>query len=579
MIKNWSEIQERYDAIKDHKPRASKKLNELGDILSSAYSINPDEADRMWQYIIDLNVADDIAFSKFYIAQVFNKLTDRMKPEDATAFLGMNPERLQMMIMYGYDGGTLWRCLDTLMQGYISSGDVAGAMVCVGYFYDKFGGINSGYPDVSTVAGNVARICADHIARGDNADTAAELLTELGESENDDVNTYVEIVKAINGIGGSYDYEELLDAALENRHPTEFFDLLWAARDDLDTDDLRDKWVEYVEDCEEDEVRPYNYIHEDEEDYDESKLKFYVDLEKDTDELLEYYFNRPNIYDVEKGVIWTWIEDGDWERFTKYIAQVVMCTPEENFEWSSVRRELDDYMEATFYDEYRDSTDHYGRSYRELMHKQSAKFAQALSQISAITVGCEAHDSFHEFVKNYIQKQSGSLDTLKSVGFDDEVETRSAEERLKEYVHDFLMSGEEVHGNRTTKYSLIEDAMREELYGSGGGNTHTVTIDISGMLAKALGVEFPDSSDDDVEEEEKEVDQELERDYRLALDDEIAEFYFQHFPQEYMRRKDLISACVRKGDVGRAIELIDLMAETKGNEGYEELNGWAARTC
>ena len=200
-----------------------------------------------------------------------------------------------MMIMYGYDGGTLWRCLDTLIRGYIASEDVAGAMVCVEYFYDKFGGINSGHPDISTVAGNVAKICADHISRGDNEDTAAELLTELGKSENDDVNTYVEIVKAINGIGGPFNYEELLDSALENRHPTEFFDLLWAARNDMDADDLRDKWVEYVQDCDEDEVRPYNYINEDEEDYEESKLKFYVDLEKDTDELLEYYFNRPNL--------------------------------------------------------------------------------------------------------------------------------------------------------------------------------------------------------------------------------------------------------------------------------------------
>ena len=574
MIKDWSEIQERYDAIKDHKPRASKKLNELGDILSSAYMIDPDEADQMWQYIVDLNVADDITFSKFYIAQVFNKLTDRMKPEDATAFLAMNPERLQMMIMYGYDGGTLWRCLDTLMRGYIASEDVAGAMVCVEYFYDKFGGINSGHPDISTVAGNVAKICADHIARGDNEDTAAELLTELGESENDNVNTYVEIVKAINGIGGPFDYEELLDSALENRHPTEFFDLLWAARNDMDTDDLRDKWVEYVQDCDEDEVRPYNYINEDEEDYEESKLKFYVDLEKDTDELLEYYFNRPNLYDVEKGDIWAWIESRDWDRFIKYLAQTVMCTPEESFDWSSVKRELDDYMRASFYDDYMDSTDHYGRSYRDLMREHSGEFADALSKISAITVGCDSHESFHEFIKDYIQKQSGNLDALKAVGFDDEVDTRTAEDRLKEYVHDFLMSGEEVHEGRSTKYSLIQDALREELHGPRGGNVHTVNIDISGILAKALGVDLGDSAADDEAEEEPEVDQELERDYRLAQDDEIAEFYFQHFPQEYMKRKELISACVRKGDVSRAIELIDMMAETKGNEGYEELNGW-----
>ena len=573
MIKNWNEIQERYDAIKDHKPRASKKLNELGDILSSAYAIDPDEADRMWQYIIDLNVADDITYSKFYIAQVFNKLIDRMKPEEATAFLALKPERLQMMIMYGYDGGTLWRCLDTLIRGYIASDDVEGAMVCVGYFYDKYGGINSGYPDISTVAGNTARICTDHIRRGDNKDTAAELLSELGQSENDDVNTYVEIVKAINGIGGPFDYEELLDAALEDKYPTEFFDLLWAAREDIDEEDLRDKWVEYVESCSDDEIRPYNYIHEEEDDYEQSKLKFYVDLEKDTDELLEYYFNRPNLYDVEKGVIWIWIEDGDWERFIKYIAQVVMCTPEENFDWSSVSRELNSYAKATFYNDCSDTKDQFARSYRNLMKKRSGEFAEALSQISAITVGCEAHESFHEFIKDYIQRQSGSLDTLKSVGFEDEVETRSAEERLKDYVHEFLMSGKEVHDKRTTKYSLIEDALRKELYDS-NGNVHTLSIDISGLLAKILDVELPDSSDEDEAGEEKEIDKELERDYRFAQDEEIAEFYFQHFPQEYMKRKELISACIRKGDVSRAIELIDMMTETKGNEGYEELNGW-----
>lgn len=584
MIKDWSTIQERYDAIKDHKPRASKKLNELGDILSSAYAIDSNEADRMWQYVVDLNVADDIVYSKFYIAQVFNKLTDRMKPEDATAFLTMNPKRLQMMIMYGYDGSTLWHCLDTLIRGYIASGDVDEAMVCVGYFYDKFGGINSKYPDIATVAGNIAKICIDYIGRGDNEDTAAELLSELGQSENDDVNTYVEIIKAISGIGGSFDYEELLDAALENKHPTEFFDLLWIAREDVSREDLRDKWVEYVEGCAEDEVRPYNYIDEDEGDYEQSRLKFYVDLEKDTDELLGYYFKRSNLYDIEKGVIWTWIEDGDWERFTRYIAQVVMCTPEDNFDWSSIRCELNDYAEATFYDEYEDSTDQFGRSYRELMKKRSREFAEALSQISAITVGCDAHESFHEFIKGFIQKQSGSLDILKSVGFNDEVETRSAEERLKEYVHDFLMSGEEVHGNRTTKYSLIEDALREELYGSRGGNVQDITgilakklrEELVGTLreelAKTLGVELDDSSDED--KEEIEIDQELERNYRLAQDDEIAEFYFKHFPQEYMKRRDLISACVRKGDVSRAIELIDMMAETKGNKGYEELNGW-----
>lgn len=45
------EIVEKFDAIKDHKPKAPKKLNELGRILASAYLLDPDEADDMWQYL------------------------------------------------------------------------------------------------------------------------------------------------------------------------------------------------------------------------------------------------------------------------------------------------------------------------------------------------------------------------------------------------------------------------------------------------------------------------------------------------------------------------------------------------
>ena len=40
MINTLQEIQDRFEKIKDHKPKASKKLNELGDILASAYKIS-----------------------------------------------------------------------------------------------------------------------------------------------------------------------------------------------------------------------------------------------------------------------------------------------------------------------------------------------------------------------------------------------------------------------------------------------------------------------------------------------------------------------------------------------------------
>lgn len=331
MSNTITEIREKFEEIKDHKPRASKKLNELGGILSSAYAMHPDTANDMWQYIVDLNISDDITFSKFYIAQVFNKLTDRMKPEDATTFLTMNPERVHLMIMYGYDGGTLWRCLDTLLNGYIASDSTENAMICLDYFYDKFGGINSGNKDIINVTRNASKVCVECITSGKNTETANEVFEELGSTDNYEINSYVEIVKAINQIGDSFDFEALFDAATEGKYPVEFFDLLWAARNEYDEDGLRDKWIDYIQNCDDTDIRPYNYIREDSDDYENSKLKFYVDIEKNADELLDYYFDRFNIYDVEKGVIRSWIESGDWDRFTRHVAQVVMNTSESLF--------------------------------------------------------------------------------------------------------------------------------------------------------------------------------------------------------------------------------------------------------
>ncbi|MCR5515566.1 MAG: hypothetical protein K6F41_03825 [Lachnospira sp.] len=568
MIKSWGEIQERFDAIKDNKPRASKKLNELGDILSSAYMHNPDEASEMWQYIINLNIADDITYSKFYIAQVFNKLADRMKPEDVVTFLSMNPERVHLMILYGYEsgGGTLWHCLDTLIKGSINIDDVDGVIRCIEYFYEKFGGIQSGLDEITRTAGNSVKICAEYINKGEHDDTARSIIDKLSKSDNEEINNYIEIIKTINGLGDSFDFDRLFDIAIENKYSNEFFELLWAARDEIDEDKLRDKWTEYIQNCDEEDWIPSGHISEDEKDYENSKLKFYVDLEKEADEILERYFGSARLWDVEKGVIWAWIEEEDWERFVKYISQAVMATSDDPFEWSDLKCELGNYMDAVLYDDSIDSTDSYERSYRELMKGRTDDFAEALSKVSAITVGCDAHDSFHELIKNFIQKQSGNLDALNAAGFDEEVETRGVEERLKDYVHEFLASGELIHVDRGIKYSLIMDELHDELYGSGGGNQVTINIDVSGIIAKALGIELDDADD--------EINESLEQHYRLASDDEIAEFYFKHCPDDYFMRRDLLSACVKKGDVNRAVELIDMMVETEEYEEYEELNGW-----
>ena len=568
MINTMQEVEERFAKIKDHKPKASKKLNELGDILASAYKIYPERADEMWQYIVDLNVSDSTANAKFYIAQVFNKLIDRLSPEEATELITMTPERVQLMVMHGYEGGTLWRCMDTLLCGYLKLNTLDNASVCVGFFYDKFGGINSGNPEIVNVVRNATRVCIELIQADKNVAEAKDFLHELVDSENEEINLLAKLFMAVKGIGDVDDFDLIFAIAIEYKCPVEFFDLLWRAKEQYSHEELRDKWIEYVESCDENDIRPYNYLYNDEEDYSISKSKFYIDIEKDAEELLDYYFDRSNIYDVETGIIWTWVEEENWEVFIKYVSLVVMATLEDSFGGSAIKRCIETYMESCFFDEYRDSTDRFGRSYKKLMQSRKKAFAVALSKISMISMGCDCHDSYHAFVKEYIQKLNGNLDVLNELGFEENVENRSAEERLKDYVHSFLMSGTLVHSQNSTPYSIITKALREEIYGQQGGNHFTALVNIQVQSDGTIKLSGTGN------EPKEEVDESLEQAYRLALDDEITEFYFAHCPNEYNKRTELLTACIQKNDINRAIELIEIMAGTKGNPGYEELNGW-----
>lgn len=581
MIKNWDEIQERYDAIKDHKPRATKKLAELGEILSSAYAQNPEIASDMWQYIIDLNIADDISFSKFYIAQVFNKLVGCMKPADAAIFISMNPDRVRIMLTESDDRIPYYH-LENLLRGFIEAHDSHNAIVCISYYYNMYGGADSGSEEVMHVTRSyVVRVIREYIEDADKKETIIEILDELCNMGSEEISDYIEVFKGLNGLSDVLDYDRLFELTKENKFAGDFFKLLWLAKDEYSEDDLREKWIEYVQDCDENNGLPWASIdensdddEEDEEDYDyeTSQLKYYVDLERSSEELLDAYFGRSSFGPVEEAIVWSWIEDDDWDSFTKHIAQAIMGTSEEAFDSSSLKDMLETLMDATMYDEYMDNEDDYGRSYKELMADRADDYVKALANISAITVGGDAHESYHDFIKSYIQKKDGNVDALNEVGFDEDIDTRTAIDRLREYAHSFLESGKLVYEYQDGKLKGIMDALHDELYDEPSGNRVSVSIDVTGFLAKALGVDYEEPEDDD--DDENETDPEIDQHYQMALDDDIAEFYFKHYPRDYHERSDMISACIHRNDIGRAIELVDMMAETKGNDGYEDLNGW-----
>ena len=180
MITTMNEIEQRFDAIKDHKPKASKKLNELGEILASAYKINPDRADEMWQYLVELNVRDDEKNAKFYIAQVFNKVKGLIPADEATDLIMMTPERVEMMLLYGYDGGTLYSVLNTLTIGFLKNENVNNVMASLEYVFEKFGGVESGNPEILKATKTIVQTGAELLQTDkDYEDTISELLNEL----------------------------------------------------------------------------------------------------------------------------------------------------------------------------------------------------------------------------------------------------------------------------------------------------------------------------------------------------------------------------------------------------------------
>lgn len=170
------EIQARFDKIKDHKPQATKKLNELGDILASAYKISPEMADEMWQYIIDLNVSEKGDGVKFYIAQVFHKIASKLSNKDATHLISMNNCRISAMIEHGYDGAKQWECLDTLIRGCLENQMIDEAVQCVEGYYKKFGGIYSDRKEIYRIARRTIIVCCEYIQNNIYAEEAEAII-------------------------------------------------------------------------------------------------------------------------------------------------------------------------------------------------------------------------------------------------------------------------------------------------------------------------------------------------------------------------------------------------------------------
>lgn len=544
MIKSLQEIKKRFDKIKDNKPKASKKLNELGDILASAYKIDKTLANDMWQYLIELNVTDTPENARFYITQVFNKLTDRLNPQEATELAAMSVDRIRLMIQYGYTGYTKWDCLDALIKGFLKMNDVENCIFIVKLYCENYEQRSDGHEYSTTIVKKSIQYASELYQNElQFKDVFFEFMHELIKNNNDKISAYVRILMVTLGYEDHYDLDEMFYLANKYHFGSEFIELLWDNREFLSAEKFTDIWINYLKgldpDCygapipdfkEEIESLRESCDQFTESRYDGSKMQFFVSLMKNNDTILKYYFNCAN--KLVNYIIYSFISEGDWDRFIQYMSQMISNTYEPEYEFSDVKCLLDCYMDSYF----RESVDEYGRSNTIVTKKNLDAFENALATISVRTIDCTLHDEYHENIKEFMKKTSGNLDALNKVGFNEKNDERTPEQRLKDYVHNFLQTGIHEHDNNCGEYRRICKAFYDE------------------DIKKANSME--------------------ERAYSHAMDDEISEFYFLHCLDKYGHKAAMISACIRKDYINRADELVELLLETANYNNCLKSNPW-----
>lgn len=537
-IEDSEEIESRFDAIKDHRPKAAKKLAEIGDLLASEYLIDPERANQMWLYLTDLNLDGDPKAAKYYVAQVFMKIVERLPKQDAAILIAMDPHRIETLAQNCYTGWTLWDCERALFGGLIKAELYDQAISAIESFLDYFAGLKPNNPTTFHTA-----MVATEVCRSTGSETADQVLHWIRQY-SDEIAIFVDAVYA----SADGDSRAAIFIAIRCKDAAMFYNLLWTARHEIGLEEAQALWVEYLENCDETDALPYGSIYNDpDDDSGESKELYYISLEKNEDRILERYFDRPKLYSLEHSILVEWIFNEDWPRFVRYTT-ILLTSGQDRTPDQVLIRTLNQFTEACFYADGHDERDNYGRSYRDFMRNHSHDFARSLAQVCAGIVGSPCYEEFQETVAQFIQRLDGNLEILQEVGIIRHEETRTPEQRLIVYAQDFLNSGKPVCPPRETAYKLILDAFRAD----GFNPSRTFLID----------------------------ERHLDDFYRWAYNDILVDFFFTRFPSEREIRANIISACILKGDVDRASELTEMMPvnEKTGRFKNNRTDDWAFQT-
>jgi len=257
MILSWEEVVREYESM-NRTSRATKYLKIWGNILASAYRLNPIEADKMWQSLIELNVEIDESNGKFFVAQIFTTITDNLTGEEAADFLLANQYRTELFLKYRL--GYHWSYVEFLVAFYIKNGliDKAFDFLQLCHSISGNGGLLQEDKDINNLLVSV-------VSRGLNLSTGSHRYRVIKVKKGQFIDflarcqecfegsllglvaeTYLMISKYIDLKPGSH-IRDILLVLSQKELTTAFFDLIYFVRNSINDKIILGTLTQYIQ--------------------------------------------------------------------------------------------------------------------------------------------------------------------------------------------------------------------------------------------------------------------------------------------------------------------------------------------
>lgn len=539
MIRDWEDIDRRYNEIKNHKPKQPKKISELAEILASAYIIDSDAAIKMWEYIVDLNISDNIKNAKFYVAQVFNKILNILENIEAANFIGMSDKLLRLFYKQGYDiGGTFIACSKSLVNGYIILGDYQKALEVINYIINKDSDIddlnNRKYHVIVQILEDINVTQNKYKNDRQVQNTIEKFILEL--MNIDDEYMYIliftnkiketsnEELASINGIEQKIKYccEKLIEIS-EFERCFSLFRILEIKIEDIEIIEFWEEII-YLENIRDTVIKPR---------YDED-LQWFANLVLKSKVLVDYYINGKMYNCFEKNIINQSIINRDWENFSYVLYRMISLCQDER-----IRSLFSDFLNTIF--DLCDTESILVGSNGMSIDKNDVDdiiYAMIKSLKNAYK-GNFYNDYLDQICRGIIRLKKDS-NILKSCGLYNEFDKNSSVNRLLnicKYKIDNMDDDQKIdHRYDQSVNNRIGEILREarQEYGT-------------------KGYDF---------------------EYKIAEYEDICKYLFLHNAHMFSLKAKIIYSCIIFNNLEKALYLLDLLKETSKYPDYNISNSW-----